>query len=45
MRICENLSLSDKLEILTDAEDDVRNGRVAPITDTFDALRAMLQVG
>ena len=33
------------LEILAEAEDDVRNGRVAPITDTFDDLRAMLQEG
>ena len=28
------------LEILAQAEDDVKNGRVAPITETFDALRA-----
>lgn len=33
------------LEILTEAEDDVRNGRVAPINDTFDDLRMMLQEG
>ena len=33
------------LENLAEAEDDVRNGRVAPITDTFDDLRAMLQEG
>ena len=31
------------LEILT--EDDVKNGRVAPISETFDDLRAMLQEG
>lgn len=31
------------LEILTEAEDDVRNGRTAPISDTFSELRAMLQ--
>ena len=31
------------LEILAEAEDDVKNGRVAPIRDTFDELRAMLQ--
>ena len=30
------------LEILTEAEDDVRNGRVAPISETFDSLREML---
>ena len=31
------------LEILAEAEDDVKNGRIAPIRDTFDELRAMLQ--
>lgn len=31
------------LEILSEAEDDVKNGRVAPISETFDDLRAMLQ--
>ena len=30
------------LEILTEAEDDVKNGRVAPISETFDDLRAMV---
>ena len=33
------------LEILAEAEDDVKNGRVAPITETFDDLRKMLQEG
>ena len=33
------------LEMLTEAEEDVRNGRVAPITETFDDLRRMLQEG
>lgn len=33
------------LEILAEAEDDVKNGRVAPIKNTFDDLRAMLQEG
>jgi prevent-host-death family protein len=33
------------LEILTEAEDDVKNNRVAPITDTFDDLRKILQEG
>ena len=33
------------LEILTEVEDDVKNGRVAPISETFDDLRAMLQEG
>lgn len=33
------------LEILTEAEDDVRNGRVGPIDETFDSLRKMLRGG
>lgn len=33
------------LEILAEAEDDVQNGRVAPISDTFRDLRAILQEG
>ncbi len=33
------------LEILAEAEDDVVNNRVAPITDTFDDLRKILQEG
>ena len=33
------------LEVLSEAEDDVKNGRVAPITETFDDLRKMLQEG
>lgn len=33
------------LEILVEAEDDVKNGRVAPISEAFDDLRAMLQEG
>lgn len=32
------------LELLTQGEDDVKNGRVAPITETFDDLRKQLQV-
>lgn len=31
------------LEILAEAEDDVRCGRVAPISETFDDLRKVLQ--
>jgi len=30
------------LEVLGEAEDDVRNGRVAPMEETFAALRAEL---
>ena len=33
------------LEILSEAEDDVKNGRVLPINTTFDDLRSMLQEG
>ena len=33
------------LEILADAEDDAKNGRIAPINDTFDDLRSILQEG
>ena len=31
------------LEILAEAEDDVKNGRVAPINETFDDLRMILK--
>lgn len=31
------------LEMLSEAEDDVRNGRVAPMQDSFDTLRAELR--
>ena len=31
------------LEVLTEAEEDVKNGRVASISETFDDLRKMLQ--
>lgn len=31
------------LEMLGEAEDDVRNGRIAPMRETFDTLRAELQ--
>lgn len=31
------------LEILVEADEDVRNGRVAPIKDTFEDLRAILK--
>lgn len=33
------------LEILGEADDDVRNGRVAPISETFDDLRSTLKEG
>ena len=31
------------LEMLAEAEDDVREGHVAPISETFDDLRAILR--
>lgn len=31
------------LEVLAEAEDDAKNGRVVPISETFDDLRKMLQ--
>ena len=33
------------LEILAEAEGDVKNGRVAPMSETFDDLRALLREG
>ena len=33
------------LEILAEADEDVRCGRVAPIKDTFDDLRELLKEG
>ncbi len=33
------------LEILAEAEGDVKNGRVAPMSETFDDLCAMLREG
>lgn len=33
------------LEILGEADDDVRNGRFAPIKETFDDLRSFLKEG
>lgn len=32
------------LQNLADAEEDVRNGRVAPIQETFDSIRQALPV-
>ena len=33
------------LEILAESDEDVKNGRVAPIKDTFDDIRSMLEEG
>ena len=34
--------MNELLELLDKSEEDVRNGRVAPIEDTFNELREML---
>ena len=42
----EYKNMKARIELLrsvAEAEDDVKNGRVAPITETFDDLRKMLQ--
>ena len=33
------------LELLAEAEDDVKNQRIAPVSETFDDLRVLLQEG
>ncbi len=33
----------ESLELLAEAEDDVKNKRMAPISETFDVLLNMLQ--
>lgn len=33
------------LEMLAEAEDDVKNGRIAPVSETFDDLRKILSEG
>jgi len=33
------------LELLADSEEDVRSGRVAPVQETFDEIRDLLQKG
>ena len=33
------------LELLAQGEDDVKNGRIAPVTETFDDLRKILREG
>lgn len=37
------MSRIELLEILAEAEDDVRNGRTAPIEETFSSLRKSLK--
>ena len=36
------INLQEILEMLAEAEDDVKNDRVAPISETFDELRVIL---
>lgn len=36
-------SHTELLELLAEAEDDVKNGRIAPINETFDDLRKILE--
>jgi hypothetical protein len=36
-------SIIELLEILAEAQDDVNNERIAPMSDTFDNLRAILK--
>ena len=36
------LSYEELLEILAEADDDVKNDRVAPVAETFDDLRKIL---
>lgn len=37
--------MKELLELLEKSKEDVRNGRVAPIEDTFEELREMLGSG
>ena len=41
----EYKNMKSRIGLLAEAEDDVKNSRVAPINETFDDLRAMLQEG
>lgn len=36
-------SLNELAELLARSEEDLRNGRIAPIEETFDALRKALE--
>jgi len=40
---CKNMKSNiELLEILAEADDDVKNDRVAPVAETFDDLRKIL---
>lgn len=45
MDLNQHTEMKDLLELLEKSENDVRNGRVAPIEDTFKDLRDMLGSG
>lgn len=45
MDLNQHTEMKDLLELLEESENDVRNGRVAPIEDTFKDLRDMLGSG
>ena len=46
MKNIKNMNVRiELLEILAEAEDDVRNVRVTPASETFGDLRKMLQEG
>lgn len=38
-----HLSIDELLKALARSEDDVKNGRTAPISETFEALRKTLR--
>lgn len=38
----QSIEKEQLLDFLKDAEEDVKNGRVAPMEDTFNSLREML---
>lgn len=45
MDLNQHNGMKELLELLEKSEGDVRNGRVAPIKDTFEELREMLVSG
>lgn len=45
MDLNQHNEMKELLELLEQSEEDVRNGRVAPIEDTFEELRNMLGSG
>ena len=45
MALNQHNEMKELLELLEQSEEDVRNGRVAPIEDAFEELRDMLGSG